>query len=998
MIAKFVFSMLVAMPVLVAASPEPLAQSEAAISRNTAFVARSEVEYCPAYTTLAQTVVDLKKPFGQYLLSVTDAADRRVINITADDVVFDRATFGSLIRGPGAADATLRSVKLNARKITIKEALSLIDGSLEIIADQIVFEGGARISILPGSSAKISLIARSLHLAADGTRHFDVRSRYYGNGSEETYADIPLLLDVAAESLYSGSTKLPVSSAPEELNRRFTRAILFDFRPKIRLRLDALGKEYWEDALRASPDWLRYSMAVWRAAFKVSPFDDCLREDLRKILESYLPIYQAVAPGDSTFELLSTLAALGTSVSKIDKVDIDGNGPAWVPNRPLGQLLNDLREYRVGGRRLETIDFSISMLRAAAKDAPIPEGELNSQTSTLSDQIRQSMLEFQNTSNELIEISAKLSANAGNLDSLRIAYKEREDRLKAHAEDLKKGAQDRAKIVSALATAASVVATAYTGTPATGAAVGGVIYAVGAAAQGRDTWTSLSQGIQFGAAIQGPLDGLKGAIDDGNKTRALYKEFVESFTLSNITIKEEIELPNPEDPGKPTIIKRDNAIKTLGEKASKIKAGIDNVLTVYQEFVPQPAPIPPVLEEDHDLKHYGEQMVIALAEAKDLTLKVEALQRTSQEQQLRLVQSSEKLARLKAQPATNEARRLEYGQLALEIARDAQADFAKLLDLVRRVTLVEFRQALPIDPKLLQSAYVSETISAGFDPAKTLDGAAALNQYISLLEDRRKNLVLLSEFGARAAQRQLEMYIERRGRTPLVNLPTVELTGGQNSPREEIRFIAELNRLLRDQYNARTDVNALASMYSRRIEIPFDIASKLDPRFPARLLQVAVTEVRHPGKLSGGDLVFSIDVERIGNLRLAKSFTVINRMQKKIAPIAVNQRQCARSVISDMECFSVDLRDKATPEANYFIPFEATVGQIKSGTSIRRTEAQSYWYIAPGDVQPSTGRTMLVTYPPAEARMYLRVRLDPDAQWLGPPTIDLLAISAEVFQ
>ncbi|HMZ56933.1 MAG TPA: hypothetical protein PLT48_18950, partial [Nitrospira sp.] len=68
------------------------------------------------------------------------------------------------------------------------------------------------------------------------------------------------------------------------------------------------------------------------------------------------------------------------------------------------------------------------------------------------------------------------------------------------------------------------------------------------------------------------------------------------------------------------------------------------------------------------------------------------------------------------------------------------------------------------------------------------------------------------------------------------------------------------------------------------------------------------------------------------------------------------------------------------------------------GSALSKSAAQSFWYLTTADSPPSTGRTMMVTYPPAEARMYLRVRLDPNTSWDNAPRIEKLTVTAEIFQ
>ena len=938
----------------------------------------SIVEFCPPYSDVAQISIDARKPFLQYSLTVaTDLSGKKVATIVADHLRIDRASLGSMVRSAAAADASVGKIVLHARHIEFVESISLNRASIDLIAEEISFSAGATISVLPDLSSQIKLIAKTVILSPSGYRHFDVRARSLDPGNRDGFADVNTILYVRSRNLMIGASPIDAASAATALSKRFTRYPITDFSKKIDVVIGDPGEQVWLRTTKDVAQWPAYTVAVLRSAFLVAPYDRRLGSQLSSDLRTLTPLLESIGAGPLLFEA----RAIGDSISR--RVDLNGNGPAFATNRPLGDLLSEISAYTAGKSKLANIDFAIAALRESVDGTPVSPAMLDKQVSALNDEIRLATIAYQNTNNELIGIQASIAALAASLQTQRDAYSEREQRLKQHAEDLKKSAQDRAQIVSALSTAASIATTAYTGSPQTGAAVGGVVFAVGNATGGKPPIDSLSAGFQFAGAIQKPLESLSKTVGEFKESRSTYDKFIESFKIDNITIKKEVDIPIPDAKiGEPQTrkLKRDDALKQLASQGSQLKDGVEQMLKVYDDFKPGPANVPAVIEEDETLKIKATEIAATLEAVKQLTQRVEALQRVAQEQTVGLVKSGERLAQLTNLPIENEARRRMLGSLAFEAARDELAKFSSLVDMLRRVSIVEFRAPLPVDPEQIQNTLVMERVSAGFDPTATLDQISVGKQFVELLERRRTHVSLLANTVVSASDLQFREFVDNQGRAPYISYPTEEFIDSAGSPAAERQLMRQLNELLREQFEARKDPARLAKLQRRQLVLPFDIQTKIDQRYPARLLQLAVTDIRHSGTASGGDLVFRLEVERVGNLR----------------KISTEDNQNATG--ANMQCFSVDLRPKKTPADSYFIPSEFTLAQIKSGSALSKSAAQSFWYLTTADSPPSTGRTMMVTYPPAEARMYLRVRLDPNTSWDNAPRIEKLTVTAEIFQ
>jgi len=127
----------------------------------------SVVEYCPPYSGVAQLEVDVKQPFLQYSLSVVDLADgRHVVTIVADDIRVDVKTLGALIRSASSFDPAVAKIVLQARRIRFAEHLSLVNASIELAAQEVVFEDGAAVTLLPDANSRLVIFARRIELAS----------------------------------------------------------------------------------------------------------------------------------------------------------------------------------------------------------------------------------------------------------------------------------------------------------------------------------------------------------------------------------------------------------------------------------------------------------------------------------------------------------------------------------------------------------------------------------------------------------------------------------------------------------------------------------------------------------------------------------------------------------------------------------------------------------------------------------------------------------------
>jgi predicted nucleic acid-binding Zn-ribbon protein len=939
----------------------------------------SEVEYCPPYGLMEQPHVDLEGGFFPFTIEVDDlAVGHKQVRLTGDVIKIDRATLGTLIRTASNLDARISKVIIDARVVRIDDSISFKDAEITIIADQVIFEPTGSVALLAETSGTLNISTRVLEVPMGVHRPFDFRPAKNEAGTSDFPADAKLL-NIAAQTLIAGGQVVSPADSMAVLAQRFTLARLYDFKPFIHVQLVPSIGPAWPDRIAAEARWPAYSAAVWTSALRLSAFDPTTRAFLGKQINFYRPLFDRAPSASQAAYSLNNIAVA------IDRnTDLQGNGAAWATSLPLSKLLDRVKGYAdTGGDGRLRMNDLVSMLKAA-RDGANPDTTAMQNEAEAS--LQGAVTAYESANIRLGEIATALDAQKGLLDQLTQAYAARQQRLKDHAEDVHKGQQSRAQLVSALSTAASIATTAYTGNPALGAAAGGIIYAVGNAKTGKPVIDSLSAGWQFANAIKGPLGESAKAAEDLQASRKKYADFIESFTIGNITIKKDIQVPvkDPE-PGKPATVtvKRSEALEDMSDKAKTLGESVKGLYDIYTKFVPDTPEIPANLEDDKTIKDLSSEIQVTLDRSKALTIELDALQRSGQEQQQTIANAAERLAALRSIDPTNEESRRSAVRYVIAAARDEIVQFADAMLDLRRLSLVEYAEPLPVDPEQLQRVLVLEETTPTWDPAQGLSEKDTESSYITLLERRRDAMQILAVRAAQAADTQFRSYVTRRGVQPIISYPEQELSASKSSPADERRFIALLNETILAEYTLikqpRSPLNdaKLAELQARRLEVPFDIRQALRARYPIRLIQAAITAVKRDGTISGGDVSFSLEVERVGNYR---------------HPMAQNGSE-VRQV-----CFSVDLRAKESRPEQYYTPADFTIGDIDAKQTLLRTPAVSFWYLTSSDSQPNTGRTMFVSFPPAEARTYLSVRLDSRAAWMAPPVVKSLTVKAEVFE
>jgi len=932
---------------------------------------------CAPYNTASKTALNPVAPYLPLMVSVgaRSAGPGSDVHVIGDEVIVTREMLGNLIKKPIAIDPNLKSLTIDARRIVLREPLAFADADIRLIAHEIEIEKGGVITFVPSPSKPIRIFAERLTFSDPRFRHFDIRPRK----KADDFADIPTLLQISVNELRMDGATVPPATARALLAKRFTLSPLFDFQPKIDPRLEATGQQEWLTEMKKA-EWPEYSVGVWRAGFRVTPFDSTYLAQLKPILARYDTLLATVAPARVLFEL----RALRTAVES--GVDSDGNGPAFAAITPLSNLRREVKKYTIPhAERLAILDSFRALLVSARDNTPVNNQPLlaaaTQSIQALADEQRRARF-------RLADIANEIDAQQLFLQSTTDSYKAREAALLQHVEDLKRGAQSRQQLISGLATAVSIVTTAYTGSPQAGALAGGLVIAIGASGSGKNTVESLSAGYEFFNAVKGPLETSKNALRELDSSRRLYDQFITSFTIGNVTIKEFIEVPVPGNPPTTKKITREEALRELGDKGKAVFTGANDIIKVYKDFNPT-VQVPSNIEEDGDLKTLAAEITNGLEKVKKLTLELEALQRTSADLDRRLVSESERSAQLAAVAITNEGERRALLKLVLSLLRDEVARFADTLGTVRRISLLEYREDLPVDPEEIRRLFVAAEVSKNFDPTKVLNETDVLTQYITFIESTQTYIQLLATRVDNAMARQFEAYIARRGTGPALAYISHTYARKLFRETEDGRFLGEINRVLREQFAARKEPARWRAHAEHRIRVPLDLTERTSGSYPLRFMQAAVVGASGYRMKSANDVMFTLELVRVGNFRQ-------RALDEAEIPATTPAGPCGCR--PGDACYSVDFRAKESRPDQYYWWRDMSLADIRSGNTLLRSPDLSFWFLDPADTSPASGRSVAINYPPAEAEMYLRVRLDPNTADVVAPQLSRLTVKLEVFQ
>ncbi|MGZ5440292.1 MAG: hypothetical protein ACXW4P_04080 [Thermoanaerobaculia bacterium] len=931
---------------------------------------------CAPYNIASKTALNPVAPYLPLMVSVgaRSAGPGSEVHVIGDEVIVTREMLGNLIKKPIAIDVNLKSLTIDARRIVLREPLAFADADIRLIAHEIEFEKGGVITLIPGPSRPIRIFAERLAFSDPRYRHFDIRPRKKG----DDFADIPTMLQISVNELRMAGAIVSPADAPGFLAKRFTLAPIFDFQPKIDPRLEATGLQEWLAEMK-SAEWPEYSVGVWRAGFRVTPFDPAHVAQLKPTLARYDALLSGVARARVLFELRALRTALESGV------DADGNGPAFANITPLSNLRREVKKYTIPhAERLAILDSLRELLVSARDKTPVNNRPLlaaaTQNIQALADEQRRARF-------RLADIANEIDAQQLALQSTTDAYKAREAALLQHVEDLKRGAQSRQQLISGLATAVSIVTTAYTGSPQAGALAGGLVIAIGASGAGKNTVQSLAAGYEFFNAVKGPLETSKTALRELDSSRRLYDQFITSFTIGNVTIKEFIEVPVPGPPPTTKKITREEALRELGDKGKAVFTGANDIIKVYKDFSPT-VQVPSNVEEDNDLKTLAAEITNGLEKVKKLTLELEALQRSSADLDRRLVAETERSAQLAAVAITNEGERRALLKLVLSLLRDEVARFADTLGTIRRISLLEYREDLPVDPEEIRRLFVAAEVSKSFDPTKILNETDVLNQYIAFIESTQTYVQLLATRVDNAMARQFETYIARRGTGPAIAY--ISHTYARRLFRETAdgHFLGEVNRVLREQFAARKEPARWRAHAEHRIRVPLDLSERVSGSYPLRFIQAAIVGAGGTRMRSANDVMFTLELARVGNFR-QRALREAEQSSSAAGPCGCRPGDA---------CYSVDFRAKESRPDQYYWWRDMSLADIRAGNTLLRSPDLSYWFLDPADTSPTSGRSVAVNYPPAEAEMYLRVRLDPNTADVVAPQLSRLTVKLEVFQ
>jgi len=935
-----------------------------------------ETEYCLPYSEIDKArlltiEVNAEKEFSPYVITVKDEADgRRQVNIISDHLIWSKETFGALVTTPQMADKTISSINIDARKITIEDSITLINGSVNIYADEVIFNSGGVFHLHYGPQAKMKIYTNKLFFLKDSFYPFDYRISL----NPKDFPDKILIIN--ASEIFFGNDRAEEDKLKKQVNYLFSFSSQFDFSPYIDIVTGPDAKKNWI-AEADKHYWPEYTTSQWESLFRISPFSLLSNAKLTEEIKELSP--QLVEMG--AIRALHTTHMIETSIQM--HTDLDGNGAALAPIQPLSYWRKEIAKYETKQsqgaiRLLELID---SLNKLGEKKTP---EDFTNIVRNKSDELQKLKERIDKSGDRVTELSQLLSSKNETLQLLQQAYHNREEVLLNAADQRQKDAKDRQAIISGISTVVSIVVTAYTGNPATGSAAGGIIYGLADHNENpnKNVITSLAAGYQFAQKIAGPLDAASKSFKALDSALREYNEFCRKpCSMNNITIEESISVsrPDPKNPGNNKIenISRKAALDDFSKKSNTANESISNIYNVYNTFKEESPKLSADLEDDKSLKEISVSILDALNEIKMIVIELESLNRELQESGNKQAKLFEDIAKLTFIQIGNAEETQAKVLFLLEAIEKEFTTFINLIQSLQRVSLYEYLEPLPISQRILKDLILNNKLTHANDREKwkdIKDEKKLINAYVKFSEERLDTMIDLAKVVVQASREQFNRFVNMRGFKPVISTIRFNYFSDDNSPNSGKAFIEQINDTLNEQYQARNDSLLFDQLSKRMIAVPYKLNKfkVADINYPVRFIDARISQVELQKQLNNAsEIHFQLEVGKVGNLR---------------------------TLDSSNSCYSIDFRSKNTPPKNYNIPFHFTLSDIIKNTGFTLLEnLNNFWWLDP-DEDPS-GNSKYIAYPAAESRGYLKVWFDPDLiRDNEAPLIKSLAVEMRVYQ
>lgn len=505
-------------------------------------------------------------------LQVRPGPDGTMIRITGDTVIVDKQRLASLLASPSMAKSKIKSLTLDARVLIIRGPLSLEGGELALLGEEVRFEKGAQIALLPAAvntPRRLKIISDRLEFSGSGRRPIDLN--LISNPNVEV----------------SAAVRTITGTSPTHLWARFVDSLDAEKPPAgIIIAVGAAADETVRQATENQMEWPLFFAAKLRKHFNRNPYDSDIRHEISSIVDQYKPRLESWRDA-GPFTIVSAIEA-----AIRNETDLDGRSFSFTPKQDLISQKQDLETVAVADR----FDTLANIIAATVKDNDLAEHHLQrvrAEVATITQ--KQARIELSvNQNNQKLQILVQRNASTDALINERTRYL-----ALMQQRDFKRMKDSQAvKQWSTIAVSAVVIAgTMGAATPAVAAGA-----AAGLAVTGEAIYRH-----NVGAPMT-----LADAIESGAKTYAAAQAFQESWeqlkankdiALQVYDGKEVFEGPPPEE-GKPDNRKPLTKLEVSKRVLSSLSDAAQKAKAINGDSIAAPTPLTLTerQNEDEDMK------------------------------------------------------------------------------------------------------------------------------------------------------------------------------------------------------------------------------------------------------------------------------------------------------------------------------------------------------------------------------------------------------------
>lgn len=877
-----------------------------------------------------------------YSVTGTKDADGKRVRIGGDTLILDSKNLPFVISEISKAFPGVRQIVFDARRIIIGGPISLRNGELVFLADQVDFSKNARITFtgpIVQSTEGIRIVARKVVFDPQLKKPLQMIP---ATGD----ADRKRRIEIVADTVMHGDRVVRPYDAEKYLWQRTLGSYTSSTLPSKALWATKLGADSTEPYMAQFRDEMRWPQFFLTKLLKFhsrNPYDPANQEELVSNTKQYLPLLEKWSDSQVSLEMHRLLTRISANV------DLLGYGPNYAPRVKLKEqrdaVQTQLDGLRDGSKTKSYFDLLTDLVLATYDRKPPSDKEVAS----LKERVQSAEDALQGFDAEFAALTNKSRELAAKFPPIKQAIEETKKRIERSTRDEIKRYRDAvaAKQGFALAgTAAAIIAAPYVA-PEAAAAIGAAGSLTGDLVYqhnvGGQTGLTVLEAVSNASQFYGSMGKLFESWDSYQGSRKTLKQ-----VLNGEIVKDD---PEPAE-GEPDTRKPLTKSQASGRAAAAAGVLLSSFYDLLKSTAP-PTSAPLTLEEKEQLDPRMAELIAQLSalssEQSDVLDKMKsAIERRALASDS-LQRERELLDTLLALDPGNDREITRWHANALALWQNATQRLARDAIVLRRAFQYETGQPVSLKADVLQFAdeMLAATRAGTYDPlATTADDKDTLDKHLA--SQRTQFAAAISALLAEV-DTGLRLHLSR-GTLLRAHRTAYEFrVGGRDLASQ--RFIEALN--------AQIAVQIAGQMDARRV-MPMLIPVRWKPsisKLPERLVDARVLKVE-----------FEQELDSIGDSGLA--FHIVHPFYG--------------AMYRDGACSVFDMRD--TTALQNTLEFVTDIGAVNLG-----------WLKEQPGVVDISALDSYYARPPLRTDYRMLVQVTSD-RWYSLPKIKAITIGLEVLQ